>query len=370
MTGRKGKTETVEPPDGKKPRSRTRRETDTGEKAARLRPDNDMTFWKKYWKARWLPIAAFVLFGLIFLTVFALYRLPLEALLYACALCALLGAGLLAADFVRTRKKHRLLCRILSLSAFLPEELPPAADVTEEDYQAVLRLLDEQKRSAETVMELRYRDMVEYYTVWVHQIKTPIASMRLTLQEEDSERSRRLSADLFRIEQYVEMVLAFLRLDSVQSDYVIRSCDLDAIVRQCIKKFAGEFIARRIRLEYETVDMQTVTDEKWLSFVIEQLLSNALKYTPHGSIRIAMESPGVLCIRDTGIGIAPEDLPRIFEKGYTGYNGRRDRRASGIGLYLCRRICRNLGHEISVTSVPGQGTAVCLDLNRHASRLE
>ena len=329
-----------------------------------------MNFWKCYWKSRLLPIAVFVLCGLIFLALFALYRLPTEALLYGCALCALLGVGALTADCIATRKTHRLLCGIQSLATFLPENLPPTNDVAQADYQALLRLLSEQRQTAEAAMDVRYQNMVEYYTVWAHQIKTPIASMRLTLQGEDSEQSRRLSSDLFRIEQYVEMVLAFLRLDSAQSDYVIRSCDLDAIVRQCVKKFAGEFIARRIRLEYEPIDLRVVTDEKWLAFVIEQLLSNALKYTPRGVVRIGTQPQGVLYLRDTGIGIAPEDLPRIFEKGYTGYNGRRDHRASGIGLYLCKRVCRNLGHEITVTSVPGQGTTVYLDLNRNASRHE
>ena len=108
--------------------------------------------------------------------------------------------------------------------------------------------------------------------------------------------------------------------------------------------------------------LKVVTDEKWLSFVIEQLLSNALKYTASGGITISLEQPATLCIRDTGIGIAAEDLPRVFEKGYTGYNGRSDKRASGIGLYLCRRICYNLGHAISIESEAGCGTVVKLDL--------
>ena len=152
-----------------------------------------------------------------------------------------------------------------------------------------------------------------YYTLWAHQIKTPIASIRLNQQNEDSEFSRRVAEDLQRIEQYVDMVLAFLRLDSDSTDYVFMEYDLDGIVRSAVKKFSTQFIRRRINLVYEPLGKKVVTDEKWLSFVVEQVLSNALKYTPSGTVGIYIEEPTTLCISDTGIGIAPEDLPRIFE---------------------------------------------------------
>ena len=154
------------------------------------------------------------------------------------------------------------------------------------------------------------------------------------------------------------------RLEEGGSDYVIRPCSVDEVVRSAGRRFAGEFIDRRIRLDYEPVQWETVTDGKWLTFVVEQLLSNALKYTgQEGAIRIYRQGDE-LCIADTGMGIAPEDLPRVFQMGYTGQNGRLDRRSSGIGLYLCRRICGNLRHGIRMESVPGKGTTVYLTLGR------
>ena len=212
--------------------------------------------------------------------------------------------------------------------------------------------------------------MIDYYTIWAHQIKTPIASMRLNLQSEDTAFARRISEDLFRIEQYVEMVLCYLRLDSGSTDYIIREYDLDSIIKQAIKRFAPQFIRRRIQLFYEPVHASVLTDEKWLLFVMEQVLSNALKYTESGSITIVLEAPLTLCIRDTGIGIAPDDLPRIFEKGYTGYNGRSDKKASGIGLYLCRRICKNLGHTITALSSLDAGTEIRLGLAHEKIKIE
>ena len=121
---------------------------------------------------------------------------------------------------------------------------------------------------------------------------------------------------------------------------------------------------KKLQLTYIPSKETIVSDEKWLSFVIEQLLSNALKYTKKGSVTIFFEEPKTLCISDTGIGIAPEDIPRIFEKGYTGSNGRRDKRASGLGLYLCKEICNRLGAKISIISQVETGTTVKVNLSR------
>ncbi len=322
-----------------------------------------MCFLFSWLKQRRKCIFFFLLSFLILACMFALYHFPLTAVLYPFLLCGLIGTIFAASDLYRTRKIHRQLMQ----QAQMPAEstaFPPAQTIIEADYQAVLSRLEAQMKALSAETDARYTNMMDYYTVWVHQIKTPIASMRLTLSGEDSSLSRRLLEDLQRIEQYVEMVLAFLRLDSDSTDYVIRACDLDPMIRAALKKLRLQFISRRLSLSYEPLQFSVVTDEKWFSFVLEQLLSNALKYTPAGTIRISMETPGVLCICDTGIGIAPEDLPRIFEKGYTGYNGRTDKAASGLGLYLCKQVCDRLGHPISVESVPNRGTIVRIDLHR------
>ena len=307
---------------------------------------------------------AFCSFALIFLVTFCLYHLPIEAVFYPSFLCLLLGALFLFWDFRRVKERHYTLQQIRTMTDSVMDILPEIDGIEEEDYQNIIRLLYEEHIERNNHLNRQYADMIDYYTVWAHQIKTPIASMRLHLQNEDSVLSRTLTLDLLRIEQYVEMVLMFLRLDAKSTDYVIKESDVDTIIRQAVKKFAGEFISRKLSLEYEPCNAAVVTDEKWLLFVIEQILSNALKYTASGSIQITMEEEKKLCIRDTGIGIAPEDLPRIFEKGFTGYNGRTDKKASGLGLYLCKRICDNLGHKISVVSELDVGTAVMIDLSQ------
>ena len=326
-----------------------------------------MKLFLHYLRSKALKIGAFLLFALLFLVSFRLYHLPLAAVWYPSALCAALGLVILLLDFRRVRQRHLELQQILKSLPTLPETLPQPQAVLEEDYRALTRALLAQQRTLETQLNSRYQDMLDYYTLWAHQIKTPIASMRLCLQQEDTPQARRLLQELSRAEQYVEMVMVYLRLTG-GSDLVLREYELDAIVRRAVRRFAGEFIGRKLKLCYEPLHVSCVTDEKWLLFVIEQVLSNALKYTRAGSITIELEAPKTLVIRDTGIGIAPEDLPRIFEKGYTGYNGRGDQKASGLGLYLCRTICKRLGHTITASSVPDHGTAIRITLEQRQVR--
>ena len=324
-----------------------------------------MKLFIRYLRQKLPTILLVLIFFVIFSVSFLLYRLPIEAVLYPSALCFIFGLSYMFYDFSKIKRLHKSLQDIAKLTAGMINSLPDAKTIAEDDYQAIIGALKTEVYKLETTASEKYAEMSDYYTIWAHQIKTPIASMNLMLQGVDSQLSRRLSGELFRIEQYVEMVLAFVRLDSNSTDYVFKSCNIDGVIRQSVKKFAHDFIYRKISLDFRETGLKAVTDEKWLGFVVEQVLSNALKYTPQGSVSIYREPEGVLCIRDTGIGIAPEDLPRVFEKGYTGYNGRSHRKASGLGLYLCREILTRLGHSVSAESQVDHGTTIRIDLRQH-----
>ena len=330
-----------------------------------------MKLFLSYLKSKWKAIAATLLFFAIFMAFTLLYSLPLLAFLYPAVLCAVLGVVILICDYLRVRETHKRLQKTKELPAVLTEiGEKDVRTVPERDLGDVVASLLREIAAEKAEHEKRERETVDYYTVWAHQIKTPLSSMKLTLQNEDSDVSRRLKSDLFRTEQYVEMVLAYLRLGSSSTDFVFREKSLDEMLRTSVKKFAGEFIGRKLSLTYEVEDENLVTDEKWFSFVIEQLLSNALKYTKTGGITVKTEGAGKLTVSDTGIGIAPEDLPRIFEKGYTGYNGRTDKEASGLGLYLVRRVCGDLGINITITSKVGEGSSVTLILPKEGGTFE
>lgn len=329
-----------------------------------------MKLFVRYLRNRLSVIAFFLGVTALLVFSFFLYGLPLRAVLYPMGLGALLGLLFLYLDYRKTAEAHR---RLSALTAEIPDligAMPEVPGILAEDYRHIIHLLVQQQARLSGEALQKYNAMTDYYTVWVHQIKTPIASMRLNLQNEDSDLSRRLRNDLSRIERYVEMVLAFVRLGADSTDYVIREYALDPLIKAAVKKFSSEFIGKHLSLDYREVSRNVLTDEKWLSFVLEQLLSNALKYTEHGCIYVYFEEPDLLCIRDTGIGIAPEDLPRIFENGYTGFNGRTDKRASGIGLYLCKRICDRLGHSIAVRSEVGVGTTVSVGFGTRKIEIE
>lgn len=214
----------------------------------------------------------------------------------------------------------------------------------------------------------KYQANEDFFALWTHQIKTPIAALNVLLQEPQVEPIA-CRQELIKIESYVDMALGYTRYENMSNDLVLEPHNLDEIVKGVVKKYATIFIYKHISVQLENLDYQILTDEKWFAFVLEQVLSNALKYTSQGTVKITAyeEADGLrISVSDTGIGIKAEDLPRVFEKGFTGYNGRMDKKASGLGLYLCKGICDKLGHRIRIDSKVNEGT--CVDIFLEAER--
>ena len=311
-------------------------------------------------------IAAILLSFLASVIVFYLYSLPLEPFFYAAALILFFGILFFVITFGKELGKARNREQIIR-EALMQTPLPSAGSLCEEDYGTAIRLLRAEVTKLRNEYTAARQDDIDYYSAWVHQIKTPIAVMRMELGDSGTESARALEAELFRIEQYVDMVLTYIRLGSESKDLVIKEYPLDELVRETVRKFAPQFVTKKLGLAYEGSNTVIVTDKKWFSCILEQILSNAIKYTPSGSVTIT-EKNGFLTVSDTGIGIAPEDLPRIFEKGYTGENGRLDKRSSGLGLYLCRKAAALLQIPLSVESTVGKGSRFSLDLNEKTKK--
>ena len=310
-----------------------------------------------------LSVLSFVFAAAVFYTVFWLYGVETEPVLYATLISAVILLIVFVLRFSSVYKKHKRLEKIKNDAEYAVLKLPDYNDPIKKDLADIAEKMSALKTDAETRMNRKYSDSADYFTLWAHQIKTPIAAMRLLLQTGDSPENDELEEQLFKIEQYVEMVLQYIRSDSISSDLEIKSYDLGGIVRAAVKKYRKQFLRKKTKIVVGNVDCKVLTDEKWLSFVIEQLLSNALKYThPGGCIRI-LKDGSCLVIADNGIGIRSEDLPRVFEKGFTGCNGRNDKKSTGIGLYLCKKITGRLGHDLTISSVPGTGTRVYLHLS-------
>lgn len=315
-----------------------------------------------------------ICYGTLFLIGY-LYDIPFEKTRY---IAEFSGAGVflcLLVDILKYAERWKELKRCIATSDTYPGMFYTVPGDLEALYRSMIAKMRQEKEELIFEDQKRYTEMMDYYGMWAHQIKTPIAAMRILVQsgmdreenEENQKLFRQLQMELFKTEQYVEMVLSYLRMEEMSSDLAFEEYQLDDIVRQAVRKYSQMFILKRIRLDFQPLQHAVLTDEKWLVFVVEQILSNALKYTKEGSISIYLTTYReklMLAIRDTGIGISREDLPRVFEKGFTGYNGRADKKSTGIGLYLCKKIMDKLRHGIYIESEVDQGTTVYLYLER------
>ena len=318
---------------------------------------------RTYIRSRLPRIIRFCIFSLIFAGVFFLYDANTYAVLYAALICAVICVFCAIYDFSSYYKKLSALLLAADVITESLDSLPRPENAVDRAYTDMIRRLYKDRNAVIAESTGSRNQMQDYYAMWVHQIKVPISAMHMLLQ--DQEKSSPMNVQLFKIEQYVSMALSYVRLESEQTDYVIKQYSLDSIVKQSVRKYAPLFISKKIRLDIEDTDLIVNTDEKWLGFVIEQILSNSLKYTSSGSISISYVTPKTLIISDTGIGIAPEDIPRIGEKGFTGYNGRTFRKSTGLGLYLCKEILTRLSHSMAISSEVGKGTTVKIDLQTY-----
>lgn len=296
----------------------------------------------------------FLLFGVmtaVNLSVFLLYRIMTEAFLYAEAVILVFVILLVLLDYVRNMKKADGLENAVRSIESGNCELPPADTFDEVKYRGMIDFLIQKINEMNLSFSKEKQDMSDWYTIWVHQIKTPIAVLKLKVPESNKE----IRNELFRIEEYADMALAYIRLGGEQNDLVIKEYSLDELIRETLRKYASQFIAKKIRLEYTPTVKKVVTDKKWLLCILEQYISNAVKYTDGGTVTVEVCGE-TLTVSDTGIGIGKADLPRIFEKSYTGNNGRADAKSSGLGLYLSKKAARLIGVTLSVDSTLGCGS--------------
>lgn len=319
-----------------------------------------------YYKDKLSIIIKFVVFMTIFFLVYSLYHLPLGVFLYAALIVVTLAFLFSLYDFNIYYNKHKILNSMINEVEYSLDKLPKSRSLISRDYEYIIEALYKHKTNLKTTLDSKYENTVNYYTMWAHQVKTPISAFSMIVQSLDSSLEKNMmKQELFKINEYVDMVLYYVRLENLSNDLKLQEYHLKDIIKAVVKKYSSTFVYKKIALKLEEIDCRVITDEKWITFVIEQILSNSLKYTNRGSITICMDkkNENTLVIEDTGIGIVEEDIPQIFEKGFTGYNGRRNKKSTGIGLYLCNEIVTRLSHKLYVTSKVGEGTKVYIDFS-------
>lgn len=302
-----------------------------------------------------INIILFVLTCLLYETLFPVVKYISFLIVLFCILYLIAGYPFYRKRIIKLEQLNHLET-IEEINSYLP--ITSSREIQE--YQKLYNKLLNQYQKEIALQDQKYQEWNDSLTMWAHQIKTPIAAMHLLMDEKNISEEKN---ELFKIEEYVSMVMYLLRTDTLSKDLVLKECSLDAMIGESLKHYSMIFSRSKLGLNYVKTSQMIITDEKWFVFVLEQLLSNALKYTKSGSISIYFENEE-LVIEDTGCGIREEDLPRIFERGYTGYNGRMDKRSTGLGLYLCKKILNQLGHGIHIESKLGKGTKVFLLLRQ------
>ncbi|MGT2715475.1 sensor histidine kinase [Streptococcus respiraculi] len=315
-------------------------------------------FFIKHWlTGRFLFMVGVLIFLGLITSISSLFNVETALTVYTSLLLMVLGLALVAIDLFREWQRYAL--------AESGHDIVTGT-ATEVVLQERINQLEEALKVHLDHARERQSDVQDYYTLWAHQMKIPIAASQLLIADlSASEEKQALERELFKIEQYTGLVLNYLRLQSFHEDLVVERESLETLVRQVVKKFSIFFIQQKIELRLDRLELALATDKKWFCLLLEQFISNAIKYTTGGQIWIYLDGDE-LVIQDTGIGIAKSDIKRIFDRGFSGYNGRISQQSSGLGLYLARQISQKLGLRFSLTSEVGQGTQVRIFLKEES----
>lgn len=216
------------------------------------------------------------------------------------------------------------------------------------------------KSMKEHINEIHFQqvELKEYIEMWCHEVKTPLATAMMIVENNANVVNNSIKEELVRIENYLEQVLFYARIENVEKDYLIKEVDLSEVVNTVIKRNKKDLIGHKIKIELDNLSIKVPSDKKWLEFILHQIINNAIKYIDKDPvIKITAnqyQDYVELLILDNGIGIAVDEIERVFDKGFTGTNGRNHHKSTGIGLYLCKKLCQRLNHEIKITSKNGQ----------------
>lgn len=245
----------------------------------------------------------------------------------------------------------------------LPEVIENANFITGEKINDILKVISRDMHENIKYYSDNEEEYREYIETWVHEIKTPIASSKLIIENNNNEITKKIDSQIDKIENYVEQVLYYSKIDNVHKDYVIKEMNLSEAVNKVIKRNFRDFISKNIKLELSEIDEIVYSDSKWVEFILNQVIGNSVKYikSNNGLVKISskrLDNSVVLIIQDNGVGIVDRDIDRVFEKGFTGENGRKFGKGTGIGLYLCKKLCGRLGLGLSLESKVDEGTTI------------
>ena len=317
------------------------------------------------------PLGFWALTSAIFTLLLLFLNFPLMTSVYAVGLSGLVLAVWIGKQWYQLKQKYQTLRQLDETTIARIVKQVDDSDLIMQIYLKQYEALLKQQAVERREFQQHLEEQKDYFTLWLHQIKTPISSISLLLQNDSlANSSQKIEHELIYLNDYTHMGLNYLKLSDTGHELDLTLVEVDPLIRNMLKKYASLFIYNHILINYSPLNLTVLSDAKWLQVLLEQILSNALKYTPAGGeITITVENTSKLVIKDTGIGIHPNDLPKIFEKGYSGLNGRMQDKSTGLGLFLVRKICKRLNYTNQIESAVSQGTVVSLETRRDAIEL-
>ncbi|WP_454072032.1 sensor histidine kinase [Enterococcus alishanensis] len=328
----------------------------------------NMYFMKQLLKENAGVIWLYILVVVLFASTFFLYDIPTNVYQDAIIFTFPLLIIFLIIRGIKLTRKHQKLQHLLQepiLNDWHKQE-EEFLTILESDYQEIITKVTRQTRDMQEQQEKQEKELMDYYSLWTHQIKTPLAALDLMIQTFDQPQKNAMQEETFKIQQYLEMMLQYLRMQSIQQDFRFEVISIEKVVKNVVKKYARFFIHKDLEVDLTQLTGEIITDEKWFSFILEQIIFNAIKYTQIGKITIytPVDRLQEIVIKDTGQGILAEDIPRVFQRGFTGYTGRQNQKASGLGLFMSQEIAQELGLNLRLTSKVGVGTEVTIDSSK------
>lgn len=326
---------------------------------------------REFLKDKGVFLASNLIILIVIASVMISFNMPLVMFFFTGCVWFLPLLSYMTIDYIKYRRYFNdleVILEGLDKKYLLPEIIEEENFLVAEKTNEILRILSRDMHENVKYYRTMQEEYREYIETWVHEIKTPIASTKLLIENNNNDVTKKIDMQIDKIENFVEQVLYYSRSDEVGKDFIIKEINLQEVVKRVIKRNFREFISKNIKLQLEPIDETVFCDTKWIEFILNQIIGNSIKYSKEKEsiIKIQAEKINnsvVLTIEDNGVGIIDRDIQRVFDKGFTGENGRLFGKSTGMGLYLCKKLCNKLSLGLNIKSQEGKGTKVSIIFN-------
>lgn len=327
----------------------------------------------KYIKDKIYYILAFIIYIILISIYLKAMEIEIPAIIIVIAISTIFFCAGFVISYIKSNKYLKDIDKMmdnLTEKYLITEVMPKPRRAERLAYYRILKKANKSMLENISTIKQQQIDYKEYIESWVHEIKIPITSVKLLCENNKSDITTKIDEEIEEINNFVEQALFYARMDQVSNDFMIKNINLNNVIRNVLARNKKIMIQNNMKVELNNVNTNCYTDEKWLEFILNQIIQNAIKYRKEKNANIVItisenKENVILNIKDNGIGIKTSEIDRIFDKGFTGTNGRNQKKSTGIGLYLCKRLCQEIGMEIEANSKENEFTEIKIIIPRN-----